>query len=105
MTDKFLKYILDENLFHKEDKILLAVSGGKDSMAMLHFFEQAGFSVGVAHCNFKLRGEDADGDKLIPYAPSTRLKKSREGRNPDIVTLFDEGDLPPLSSKGNRYSL
>ena len=36
-------------------------------------------------------GEDADGDKLKPYAPSTRLQKSREGRNPDVVTLFDEG--------------
>ena len=38
-------------------------------------------------------GEDADGDKLKPYAPSTRLQKSREGRNPEIVTLFDEGDF------------
>ena len=38
-------------------------------------------------------GEDADGDKLTPYSSFTRRVKSNEGRNPEIVTLFDEGDF------------
>lgn len=38
-------------------------------------------------------GEDADGDKLRPYTPFTRKQKSKEGRNPEVVTLFDEGDF------------
>ncbi len=38
-------------------------------------------------------GEDADGEKLTPYSSFTRRVKSREGRNPEIVTLFDEGDF------------
>lgn len=37
-------------------------------------------------------GEDADGNKLEPYTPFTRANKIRQGRNPNIVTLFDEGD-------------
>jgi len=41
----------------------LAVSGGMDSMVMLHLFHQAGFSIAVAHCNFQLRGEDSDEDE------------------------------------------
>lgn len=42
--------------------VLLACSGGKDSMALLHFLYEQKQNIGVAHCNFQLRGDDADGD-------------------------------------------
>ena len=41
--------------------VLLAVSGGADSMVMCDLFLKAKIKFGVAHCNFQLRGEDADG--------------------------------------------
>jgi len=63
MVEQFLKYIHDEKLFHSSQRILLAVSGGADSMLMLHLFTNAGFSVAVAHCNFGLRGNESDGDE------------------------------------------
>ncbi len=44
-------------------KILLAVSGGMDSMVMMHLFYTAGFNCEVAHCNFQLRGDASDGDE------------------------------------------
>ncbi|MBO7644221.1 MAG: tRNA lysidine(34) synthetase TilS, partial [Bacteroidales bacterium] len=48
-------------------KVLLAVSGGADSMYMLHrapeLFPGASFT--VAHCNFGLRGEESDGDEAF----------------------------------------
>ncbi|MCF8297820.1 MAG: tRNA lysidine(34) synthetase TilS [Saprospiraceae bacterium] len=44
------------------DKILLTVSGGMDSVVMCELFHQAGLKFGMAHCNFKLRGEESDGD-------------------------------------------
>lgn len=63
MVEQFLKYIHSEKLFHSSQRILLAVSGGADSMLMLHLFTNAGFSVAVAHCNFGLRGSESDGDE------------------------------------------
>lgn len=63
MVEQFLKYIHGEKLFHSSQRILLAVSGGADSMLMLHLFTNAGFTVAVAHCNFGLRGSESDGDE------------------------------------------
>ncbi|HEY3371952.1 MAG TPA: tRNA lysidine(34) synthetase TilS [Prolixibacteraceae bacterium] len=60
MVEQFLKFIHEENLFHSSQRILLAVSGGADSMLMLHLFVNAGFPIAVAHCNFGLRGSESD---------------------------------------------
>ncbi len=45
------------------DSVLLAVSGGEDSMVMAHLFLENGLRFAVAHCNFKLRSDAADGDE------------------------------------------
>ncbi len=63
MLEAFKAYINSESLFTPADRILLAVSGGVDSIAMVRFFADAGFDFGIAHFNFGLRGEDSDGDE------------------------------------------
>jgi len=63
VVEQFLNHIQRNKLCKASDKILLAVSGGVDSVVMLHLFVKAGFSVGVAHCNFQLRGKESDGDE------------------------------------------
>ncbi|MCI0750734.1 MAG: tRNA lysidine(34) synthetase TilS [Flammeovirgaceae bacterium] len=63
VLEQFLRHIEQTHLCSKEDKILLAVSGGLDSMVMLELFKQAGYSISVAHCNFQLRGEESDADE------------------------------------------
>lgn len=62
MLKQFLRHLSDKKLATSGDKVLLAVSGGIDSMVMLDLFSKAGYSAGVAHCNFQLRGEDSEKD-------------------------------------------
>jgi tRNA(Ile)-lysidine synthase len=63
MFEEFKSYIKKNNLFRKHDRILMAVSGGIDSMVMSHLFIRLGTEKGIAHCNFSLRGEESDLDE------------------------------------------
>ncbi|MBO6168461.1 MAG: tRNA lysidine(34) synthetase TilS [Bacteroidales bacterium] len=56
-------------------KVLLAVSGGIDSMYMLHRAPELfpGASFAVAHCNFSLRGAESDGDEAFVRSECARL--------------------------------
>ena len=65
MLQDFLKYIEKNKICRKEDRILLAVSGGIDSMVMAHLFISGGFKPAIAHCNFSLRGEESDKDEKL----------------------------------------
>ncbi|MGN6568587.1 MAG: tRNA lysidine(34) synthetase TilS, partial [Flavipsychrobacter sp.] len=48
-----------------EHTVLLAVSGGQDSMVMADLFHKSSINFAIAHCNFQLRGEDADLDEQL----------------------------------------
>jgi tRNA(Ile)-lysidine synthase len=61
--DPFQEFIVQNALFNHSNKVLLAVSGGKDSALMAHLFNESGFKFGIAHCNFNLRGEESDLDE------------------------------------------
>ena len=63
MLERFLENITIKKLFEPKQKVLLAVSGGIDSMVMLYMFEKTGFDYGIVHCNFQLRGDESDGDE------------------------------------------
>jgi tRNA(Ile)-lysidine synthase len=74
VVEQFLNHIHRHQLCKTTDKILLAVSGGVDSMVMLDLFIKAGYEVGVVHCNFMLRGEESDGDEHMVKQVSEDLK-------------------------------
>ncbi len=63
MQQAFLDNLKKRKLCTSSDKILLAVSGGIDSMVLLDLFLKSGFDVSVAHVNFKLRGIESDKDE------------------------------------------
>ncbi|MEJ0055778.1 MAG: tRNA lysidine(34) synthetase TilS [Bacteroidota bacterium] len=65
MLQRFRNFIVQNDLVDSKDRLLLAVSGGLDSMVMLALFREAGYTIGVAHCNFRLRGKESDGDEAF----------------------------------------
>lgn len=72
LAQNFARYVADNELFTREDRILLTVSGGVDSMVMLSLFTEAGYRIGVAHCNFQLRGTESDEDEQLVAAEAAR---------------------------------
>jgi tRNA(Ile)-lysidine synthase len=64
-VQQFIDYILQHQLFEKNDHVLLAVSGGKDSVLMAQLFKLAGFNFSIAHCNFNLRANEAQRDEAF----------------------------------------
>ena len=57
------KYIEEKQLFTLHDKVLVALSGGADSVALLRVLLVLGYHCEAAHCNFHLRGEESDRDE------------------------------------------
>ncbi|MGL5649604.1 MAG: tRNA lysidine(34) synthetase TilS [Clostridium sp.] len=67
MREKFIKHIEENDLIRKGDKVLVALSGGPDSICMLHLLcsirEEYSLEIGAAHLNHMLRGEEANKDE------------------------------------------
>lgn len=57
------KYIREKSLFTLDDKVLIALSGGADSVALLRVLLALGYTCECAHCNFHLRGEESERDE------------------------------------------
>ena len=83
MLQKFKNHLLHNFQFLKDKKLLLATSGGIDSMVMLHLFQQLESQIAIAHCNFQLRGvESFEDQKFIQdYADANAV--------PVYITQFD----------------
>lgn len=64
-VQQFIDHVLRHQLFGASDHVLLAVSGGKDSVLMTQLFKQAGFRFSMAHCNFNLRADESQRDELF----------------------------------------
>lgn len=65
MLERFKQFIVEQHLFSEEQEVLLAVSGGRDSVAMADMMHRAGYRFAIAHCNFHLRPGDCDRDQLF----------------------------------------
>ena len=63
MLEKFHNHIEKKLPFLKEKKLLIAISGGVDSVVLTHLFHQLKHNIALAHCNFQLRGNESDKDE------------------------------------------
>ena len=65
MLQKISTFIEKHNLFHTGDKVIVGLSGGADSVALLHVLVRLNLSCIAAHCNFHLRGNESDQDEAF----------------------------------------
>jgi tRNA(Ile)-lysidine synthase len=104
VVQQLLNHINRYALCKTTDKILLAVSGGIDSMVMLDLMTRAGYKVGVVHCNFKLRGPESDGDEELVRAASLKIEAPFHSEKFDTAAYADkEGISIQMAARDLRY--
>ncbi|WP_425392458.1 tRNA lysidine(34) synthetase TilS [Ekhidna sp.] len=97
LQKQFHDFILSKQLVKKGEKLLLAVSGGVDSMVLADLFVKDGFEVALAHCNFGLRGEESDGDEAFVMEWA-----DKRGINCFVKSFDLEGSIQ-LEARNARY--
>ncbi len=65
LLTSFKSYIKKNHLFQQRDRLLIAVSGGADSVVLCELCRQAGYDFSIAHCNFQLRDKESDADEIF----------------------------------------
>ncbi len=83
MLSKFEKHVASYFPFLKGKKLLLAVSGGIDSMVLMRLCIEMKMDISVAHCNFSLRGDESDADEYFV------VNKATEYEIPYFIQKFD----------------
>ena len=73
---EFKAFVDEQRLFSKDDRILLALSGGVDSVVLAELLLELGYTFSAAHCNFHLRGEESnrDAEFVIKWAERKKVK-------------------------------
>ncbi len=104
LEKKVYGFLHRQRLLKKEDTVLLALSGGLDSVVLLHLLKKFGFTVGAAHCNFLLRGEEADGDEAFCTVLCREMKVPFTSRRFDTKTYAGENKMSiQMAARALRY--
>lgn len=102
---QFKRFVSDNNLFDNTHSLLATVSGGADSSVMLHLLAKCKFKVAVAHCNFKLRGADSDGDEDFVRQLAERYQMPFFSIRFDTLAYADEHKISvEMGARELRYN-
>jgi tRNA(Ile)-lysidine synthase len=105
LLQQFQEFVSKKKLINPSDKLLLAVSGGIDSMALLHLCIKAGYHFSVAHVNFKLRGANADADEALVITTCNENKIACFTTNFDTQAYAHQNKLSiQMAARELRYN-
>lgn len=105
MINEFNKYITEHQIIDRHEKVLLAVSGGIDSTVLLHLLVESGYRCAIAHCNFKLRGSESDGDEQFVRQLAVRYKTGLHVKSFETAQYSGEKGISiQMAARHLRYS-
>lgn len=107
MILKKVELYIEKNklLFLEKGKILVGVSGGRDSVALLDILIKLGYQCTVAHCNFHLRGEESDRDEKFVQQLSFNLNIPYYSVDFDTVNYAKQKNISiEMAARELRYS-
>ena len=74
MLQKFKDHIENDFPFLRDRKLLIACSGGVDSVVLTYILKQLEYEIALAHCNFSLRGRESDADEMFVIGLARKLE-------------------------------
>ena len=105
MLEKFQKHINKNLNFLKESKLLIAISGGLDSVVLTHLCHKLKLDFALAHCNFNLRGKESDADESFVLQLAKDLNKECFIECFDTLAYAQENKLSiQMAARELRYN-
>ncbi len=103
MLGQLKSFIEREDLFTSSDRILLACSGGIDSMVLAHLLKKGNFSFALAHVNYKLRAKESDEDARFVKGEAERLAVPFFQLTVDTPSDMQPGESVQMAARRIRY--
>ena len=93
LLNRFKQNIKTLGLFSPKDKLLLAVSGGVDSVVLCELCKQATYDFEIVHCNFQLRGEESERDEKFIRSLGEKYKVEIKVKRFDTERFAEENKM------------
>jgi len=105
LLQKFKEYIQEKQLFTQKDHLLIAVSGGVDSVVLCHLCQAAGYTITMAHCNFSLRGDESVRDAIFVRELAEKMQCELYEKDFDTIAYSQANKVSiQVAARELRYS-
>jgi tRNA(Ile)-lysidine synthase len=105
LLEAFKDFVRKEGLFSPKEPLLVAVSGGLDSVVLCELCHQAGYDIVIAHVNFQLRGEESLRDEMFVSALARRYGRDALVLKADAAAYAEEHKVSvQVAARELRYN-
>lgn len=104
MLKKLNEFIKSNELFDSDHKLLVATSGGIDSVVLCHLLIEAEYNISIAHCNFNLRGEESNKDENFVKELASNFKVAFYAKSFNTTAFASKNKISTqLAARQLRY--